>query len=187
MGKMKHVMIDIETMGPAPDGAVIAIGLAEFDPKSNQIGKTLEVRCTFDAMRQINRKFDPDTVEWWMQQSKEAQDQLFLEPRHTQAHTMCQDVHAFLYDVHHNHSKIGLWAKGPNFDLTICRDLFDSASVAWPYSYGKEYCVRTMLMIAKANGWTDILEMENKLKHGALSDAIHQAKQVMEVMGRVKQ
>lgn len=184
---MKHVMVDLESMAGAPDGAVISVGLAEFDPALGEVVATHEVRCTLEAQREIGRRFDPGTVEWWLRQSPEAQKQLLAEPRHKSAVKMMQDVDGWLRARGAKRNwDLALWAKGPSFDLVLLRSLADDVEQKWYPHYSREYCVRTMLMVAKANGWTDILEMEPEVAHGALSDAVHQAKQVMEVMKRLK-
>ena len=183
---MKHVMIDIETMAAGNDAAVISIGLAEFDPKTGSIGRTLEVRNSLTAQRNVNRRFDPSTVEWWLRQSKEAQEQLLSKPRYDTAAEMMKEVDTFLNSICSSQWDLALWAKGPSFDLMICRDLAKQLEVRWKGHFSREYCVRTMLMIAKANGWDDILGMEPEVAHGALSDSIHQANQVMAVMTRLK-
>lgn len=188
---MKHVMIDIETMAVGVDAAVISIGLAEFDPSTNSILEKIELRNTFGAQRGCGRKFDPETVEWWMQQEKAAQETLFVEPRFEEGHEMAQAMQDWLLALTPNgwagQDKVALWAKPPSFDIGILRDYFSSVSVQWWGRRRNEFCVRTTLMTAKANGWTDILKMERAgVKHGALNDAIHQANQVMAVMERLK-
>jgi len=182
---MTHVMIDIETMGSQHNAAIISIGLCEFDPAKG-IGRTLEVRNTLEAQRAAGRHFDPGTVEWWLRQSPEAQAQLLAKPRFDDAAQMLRAANTFVKEANSSQWNRNVWAKGPNFDLKLIRSLCDDLEIKWSGHYSREYCVRTMLMIAKANGWNDILEMEPGIAHGALSDAIHQAEQVMEVMRRLK-
>tara|TARA_R110002167_G_C12707228_1_gene655138 strand:- start:32023 stop:32577 length:555 start_codon:yes stop_codon:yes gene_type:complete len=183
---MKHVMIDIETMASSKDAAVISIGLAEFNPITGEIVSTLEVRNTLKAQRELGRRFDPATVEWWLTQSKPAQMALLAKPRYDDPAKMMKEVDTYLNGICSSQWDLALWAKGPSFDLTICRDLAEMCEVRWKGHFSREYCVRTMLMIAKANQWDDILAMEPTIAHGALSDAEHQARQVMEVMKRLK-
>ena len=183
---MKHVMIDIESMGTEHGSAVISIGLVEFDPKTGTIGRKLEVRNTLEAQRVIGRKFDPSTVEWWLRQSTEAQQALLAKPRHDTAASMMKEVDTFLHSISSSPWELGLWAKGPSFDLVMLRDLAAQVDVRWKGHFSREFCVRTMLMIAQANAWDDILAMEPEVAHGALSDSIHQARQMMEVMKRLK-
>lgn len=183
---MKHIMIDIETMSSQANAAIISIGLAEFDPKSGEITRQLEVRNTFEAQQTEGRHFSPDTVEWWLRQSRDAQQALLAKPRHDTAKGMMAAVSAWILEAHSSQWERGLWAKGPTFDLKLMRHHYEELALPCPWHFSREYCVRTMLMIAKANGWDDILAMEPEVAHGALSDAIHQAVQVMAVMERLK-
>jgi len=187
MGKMKHVMIDIETMASSRDAAVISIGLAEFIPETCTIARVLEVRNTLEVQMDLGRRFDPGTMEWWLRQSPAAQKQLLNAPRFTNAAAMMTKVYEFLHEISSSQWDLGLWAKGPSFDLVICRDLAEQVKVKWKGHYSREYCVRTILALAKSYGWDDILAMAPEVAHGALSDAVHQANQVMAVMKRLRQ
>lgn len=182
---MTHIMIDIETMSTQADGAVLSIGLCEFHPNTG-IGRTLEVRNTGEAQREIGRHFDPNTIAWWGRQSPEARAKLIEEPIFDKAKDMMLPVAAFIKNSASSQWDRNVWAKSPTFDLILMRDLAKQVDVKWPGHFAREYCVRTMLMIAKARGWHDILAMEPEIAHGALSDAVHQAEQMIEIMRRLK-
>lgn len=184
---MKHVMIDIETMASSTDAAVLSIGLCEFDPASGTITeRAQEYRCTFEAMEKLGRRFAPDTMEWWLKQGKAAQTRLLEAPRFSDARALVAATNEFLYNTAARAGDLALWAKDPTFDIMIMRSLCSDLDMTWHGKFYREYSVRTMLMIAQANGWDDILAMSADVEHGALSDAIHQAEQVMAVMQRMK-
>ncbi len=182
---MNHCMIDIETMGTGDNAAVISIGLTRFNPVTGKVGEQLEVRNTFEAQRVLDRDFDPKTEAWWKRQSPEAQAQLVAEPRYQSAKEMMQAACDFIYATNKSYWDRGVWAKSPTFDLAILRHLANQVDVKWPCHFSREYCVRTLLLIAKHRGWHDILEWEPEIAHGALSDAAHQARQMMAVMKRL--
>ena len=176
-------MIDIETMSSTHNAAVLAIGLVQFDPETMNIGRMLEVRCTLSSMRDLGRDIDPNTVEWWLSQSEEAQKMLLAEPRFSDPVAMMARVHEFLKSCG---GQLCLWAKDPTFDLAILHHLADQLKVRWAGHFSREYSVRTMLLLATMNNWKEPFERQPGVKHGALSDAIHQARQVMDVMARMK-
>ena len=183
---MRHIMIDIETAAATNDAAVLSVGLCEFDPATQAVGRTLELRATFESMRVEGRRFDPATMEWWLRQNQAAQKQLLRGPRHDSAKEMAEEIRDFLLGIESNQWQRGVWAKDPTFDCAILRSLFEDVGVDFPVHFSREYSVRTMLLIAKANGWKDILDARPEVEHGALSDATHQAKQVMAIMERLK-
>lgn len=180
----KHVMIDIETLGTSADAVILSIGLVHFDPATGRIVKSHEFRC--DQAAQPMRKIDPNTVAWWSRQSKEAQDRLVQAPLYQSPTAMLHDVRQWLHAVCSSQWDLALWAKGPSFDMILCRHMADQLGVKWKGHFSREYCVRTMLLIAESMGWQDIIAMEPELAHGAEADAIHQAKQVMAAMARIK-
>jgi hypothetical protein len=185
VSSMKHVMIDIETLGSSADAVILSIGLVHFNPSTNEIVSSAEFRCPRKLQEDMGRHVDPQVEAWWSRQSPEAQARLTEEPLYGNVNKMMSDVWKWLDNVCSNPWDLGIWAKGPSFDLVLCRDLAKQLDQKWKGHYSREYCVRTMLMIAKAKGWDDILGMEPELAHGAEADAIHQAKQVMAVMRRL--
>ena len=183
---MKHIMLDIETLGTEPGSAILTIGLAHFDPARGVIVDSTEFRCTQASQEALERAIDPATVKWWGQQSQEAQDRLTEPPLYDDVGEMLKDVWSWMNGVCASQWDLAVWAKGPGFDQVLCRDLAKQVGQKWKGHFSRDMCVRTMLLIAKAKGWGDILAMENTLAHGAEADAVHQANQVMEVMRRIK-
>lgn len=174
---MTHVMVDLETMAATSDAAVLSAGLVEFNSK--EIIRSTEIRCTSSGMRLAGRKFDTETLEWWLRQSDEARKLLLAEPRHDSIDSFVDAI----VDWFPQTKDMKVWGKGPSFDLVILRDMMGDRT---PWHYFQECCVRTMLLVAKANQWTEILEKEPEVAHGAESDALHQARQVQEVMRKVR-
>ena len=182
---MKHVMIDIETLGTSADAVILSIGLVEFNPKTNEIGRTTEFRCTRASQEALDRQVDPKTEAWWSRQSPEAQARLVQEPIFDNPTNMMQAVWHWLNSIASSQWDLNLWAKGPGFDMLLCRDLATQCGVKWKGHFAREFCVRTILLQAKMKGWYDILDIENTLEHGAEADATLQAKQVMATLRRL--
>lgn len=66
---MKHIMIDLETLGNHSDAAIIQIGAVVFDLE--QLGESFKATIDIeDAMR--HGKVTASTLKWWMQQSEDA-------------------------------------------------------------------------------------------------------------------
>ena len=65
---MKHIMIDIETLGREFHSDIVSIGAIEFDPEENSLGRDFYQVVSLDALPYINT----NTLRWWMQQSEEA-------------------------------------------------------------------------------------------------------------------
>lgn len=181
-----ELMIDIETMGMAPDGAVLAIGAVPFcihkekmtlAPREDWFSKRITLQANLDEGRTIWA----DIVEWWLWQSKEAQEALLLGPRYNDL----QDLRCDFIEFVTLHRCEYVWAKPPTFDLAILSHLFGTT---WPFRYNAQRDVRTLLSCAKVFGWNDVLDPQiDGTKHDALYDAHVQAVQVVRYMDRMYQ
>lgn len=181
-----ELMIDIETMGMEPDGAVLAIGAVPFCIHKEKMTLAprwdwFDARITLLANTAEGRSIRPATVEWWLSQSKEAQEALLREPRYSDLQDVRRDFIEFVL----RHRCESAWAKPPAFDLEILRHLFGTT---WPFHNSAERDVRTVLAGARAFGWNDVLDPQIEgTKHEAVYDAHVQAVQVVRYMDRMYQ
>lgn len=74
---MKNLMIDIETLGNKPNSAILQIAAVSFDPTSGEMGNEFSVNISPKSCEKLGMKIQASTVEWWMQQSDEARDEVF--------------------------------------------------------------------------------------------------------------
>ena len=65
-------MLDIETMGSTNDAALIAIGCAFFDLKTETIGPTFSATINLASAVADGGVMDASTVVWWLGQSEDA-------------------------------------------------------------------------------------------------------------------
>ena len=83
---MKHVMIDLETLGTKADSVIISIGAVKFDLDSEQMDDNgFYASVSIDSNLERGRKIDEDTLLWWLQQSTDAQA-VFHEPKQPLGH-----------------------------------------------------------------------------------------------------
>lgn len=169
----KHLMIDIETMSRRPEAAILSIGAILFDPHHFQEPEELCKNPTFNQTISIEsneregRHIDGGTVAWWLRQSKEAQDALFVDPTNLQ-----QGLQRFVVWANNLDPKF-VWANSPSFDLVILKNACEQLNVRWPWQYWAERDVRTAKDLAFPNG--DCPQITHGIAHGALDDAIKQA------------
>lgn len=169
---MKHIMIDIETMGTNVKAPVLSIGACAF---SEEGGILNEFHYGLDLGEQIQagREVEGSTIYWWLSQSKEAQNQLLNIERGA----VGDAYSAFLQWLDSQGGYDTVWAKPPSFDLVILKSLFGRE----PWDYWKTRDLRTLLHI------TDSPKLEFKgTSHNALDDAKHQALQVIQCLKTLK-
>lgn len=171
---MRHVMIDLETMGTRPDSAIVSVGAVRFDPRLGQISKRTFYR-ELDWEEQ-GRKIDPDTQSWWIKQSNEAQLALYgIEE--------LSDALVELADYLPKDAKV--WGNGPTFDITMLENAYMQHNISIPWRFWNIRDCRTM---------KDLFEWERggfgknaaHVKHNALDDALAQAADINRMWAKLK-
>jgi len=169
---MKHMMVDIETLATKRDASILSIGACMFDIDKG-IGERFEVNLKNDG-----RVIDPDTVRWWLQQAKDAQEKLFI-PEPVDKKSARQQFAKFV----ETHKPKKVWANGALFDLNILRDFYNEYP---PWRYNQEMCMRSIRTLGDEIGlsygkwWTDN-NQTGDVHHGALDDAVRKDKYVIDV------
>lgn len=178
---MKHVMIDIETMGLPPKGAIMSIGAVFFDPKTGQVSDDdcLHIGLTLQGNLDAGRVIDPDTVEWWCRQDAEAGKTMtdkigrcaFLD-------TFIQRLRLFL-DTRCPAEELIVWAKPPSFDILMLEDAMKSCGAAVPWKHWNVRDVRTIVEVSRWMGLKDLQPPEGA--HDPIVDCLHQIELVSRV------
>lgn len=165
---MKHVSIDLETLGKSANAAITQIGLAEFCPITGGIGRTTNIPVTADS-----GVIDPSTVSWWLGQNEGAQTDMRL------AIEGGMSTCAALVELRQwvGDSDVYVWGNGATFDITILESAFDRANLYAPWQFYNVRDMRTIVHAAKELRGFDKDSIERVgTHHNAEADAVHQAK-----------
>jgi len=173
------MMVDLETLGMPPDGIIVSIACVPFDPEDGIIDEGKRWNITIDSNIAEGRKFTPQTVEWWLKQSKEAQESLFdIEPQ-----PLVNVLQEFCeYVQKHLGKKRSVWVNGASFDFILLKDALIKANIKIPWHFRQESCMRALLRIGRSfeieyKKYSD----ENKgIAHNALDDCIIQARYIID-------
>lgn len=162
---MKHLMLDLETMGVNPDAAITAIGAVMFDLETGELGDTFY--RVIDLATAVDRGgvMDASTVLWWMQQSDEAR-RIYT----TQGGDYLLALEDFAGFCYHR-QPTDVWGNGAMFDNAILARAYQRAKMPQPWSFRADRCFRTF----KALFPCDPPPREG-VYHNALDDAIFQVK-----------
>lgn len=195
-----HIMIDLETLGNGPDGAIASVGAVAFDPlremvcgmtarqalssTPEQLGATgLSFYVRVDLARSASPGvIDASTVEWWLGKDKAAQQELVGQGRMPLEQVLTV-FHAWVQQVAHPAARV--WAKPPNFDVRLMEAAYrrcfkPSDTPRWPFLFWNERCARTIMAISPAS------KIANPAAHNALSDAVVQACEVSRALVALK-
>lgn len=164
---MTHIMLDLETMGTAPNAAIVAIGAVCMTNTgkvcSEPFYRPVDLQTSLDA----GLRADGDTVLWWMQQGAAARAAICAEDRATLTAALCM----FRDWLPTSSAISGVWGNGAASDNVWIDSAFRAVRLHKPWSYRQDRCYRTFCRMHR-----DVPEPpENRDAHNALSDAIWQA------------
>lgn len=175
----RDIMVDLETLGMPPDGIIVSLACVPFDLEDGIIDVGKRWNITIDSNIAEGRKFTPQTVEWWLKQSKVAQESLFdIEPQ--PLIIVLQEFCEYVQE--HLGKKRSVWVNGASFDFILLKDALTKANIKIPWHFRQESCMRALLRIGRSFGveykkYSD----ENKgTAHNALDDCIIQAQYVID-------
>jgi hypothetical protein len=172
---MKHVMIDLETLGITADAVILSVGAVKFDLDSDKIDDAgFYASVSIDSNLDAGRTISEATLLWWLKQSKDAQ-QVFHEPK--------QSLEAALASLSDwfGHNKRYVWSNGASFDIPMMEHAYSKFGWDAPWEFYNSRCVRTYRSLPCADR---VPKPAND--HHALRDAINQAKYVQAVHAAMK-
>ena len=166
------IMIDIESLDTTPNCVILTIGAVLFNPKGSGVTERIELRPTLEDQTDIyNRTINEDTLRWWGEQSKEAQEEALgdwgREP--------LKDCMEKLYKFCWNHRAV--WSNGAAFDVVAIETAMRQTltehpnPIPWPF-----WSVRDTRTIYEITGVSlKDKKYGTKTTHKAVEDAEHQA------------
>ncbi|TIX41128.1 MAG: 3'-5' exoribonuclease [Mesorhizobium sp.] len=166
-----HCMIDLETMGTAPNAPVVAIGAIYFDPDTGALGETFDAAIDVEDAVRYGR-VSGSTLKWWLGQGDAARQKV-VRGRHP-AQLVFEKFHEF---CRKHGTGIKPWGNGSSFDITILEYAFGrilDKPAPWEF-WNVRDCRTVKELAAKLPPYTGTLE---GTAHTALDDATHQAKWV---------
>lgn len=221
---MIHIMLDLETWGKRPGCDIRSIGACVFNPVTGNVGDWKDgwpgahsqfyiatdnpiAPCHSGHYDGNNcRKYplhrDPDTVQWWTEQTNEAQA-AFADPvdlrralnlfgiwlaeitvdqrqQYANDHNMPCHVSDF--------PNLCIWSHGPQFDISILAAAYEAVGLPVPWHYRAPRDTRTCFDIAGIedhSAWLKAHPGPLGIAHHALDDAICQARAVCAAWGRI--
>ena len=168
------VMIDLETLDVLPSASILTIGAVKFDPFGDDVReKTCEkfyVKVDIDSCDKLGLTTSTDTINWWSQQSKQAQDEAFSTEGRIPIHEAINQLYKFCWGAKR------VWSHGAGFDIIILEHVFAKLNKKVPWSFWEVRDTRTLFDIGIDPKRPPVLA------HHALEDAWNQAVGVQNVL-----
>lgn len=107
---MDDLMIDLETLGDSQNSAIVQIGACYFNRITGRIGDTLSLYIDIEDSLKYG-EITPSTIQWWLQQSKKAQDSVFGKDKYK--HTLNDALLIFQGWVGEESQELKIWCHAP--------------------------------------------------------------------------
>ncbi len=177
---MSDYSLDIETLGVNVNDTILSIGICEFNIKTGDIIRHLEV--TFDIPDNASVSCNIDTLRFWIQQSRD-NPKAVLHVFYNKNRVRMREGLGKIIDFLAGDSDVKIWANGTKFDLSMVERLFKVNHLPVPWAHNADCCMRTLRRVCgkfevDVKGYIDI-------EHTALGDAIWQAKYISACMQKI--
>ncbi len=179
---MKHIMLDLETMGTKPGSAITQIGAVDFDLDGN-MGEGFSVNISLRSCGAHGLTFDPDTIGWWMGQDDAARRSVFEGAKHD----LKQALKMFANYVKGVKGQF-MWGNGSTFDNVLLTCAYEKVATDRPWHFRDDRDMRTVRSLGKMMGIdVDSLWQRVGTAHVALDDAKTQARYVQSIMMQMRE
>ena len=174
---MVEIMLGLETMGTGPNAAIAQIGAVAFDTEKQVVLEKLQVYVDLESSVRQGGEMDVSTILWWLLQGDSARaafDPLLYRTRSI-GEALCLFTELVLRHEPEEGAGVPVWGNGASFDNVILRQAYKRAGMVAPWHFWQDRCYRTIR--GELPGHPKI-EFEG-IKHLAVADAMHQARQLM--------
>lgn len=172
---MRHVMVDLETLGTVPGCCLLSIGACAFDPETGEIGTdTYYTAVLLDGQEENGLHTSESTLAWWAKQSAEARA-VFSDPAAIHLPGALQSLNLWLVRVAGADALV--YGNGADFDNGILAAAYRVAQVPQGWKAYNGRCYRTLKTLQPG-----VKLVREGTHHNALGDAISQAKHLLQIV-----
>lgn len=170
------LMVDTETLGLPPTGALVAIGAVWFDLHTCTLGPTFSRTINLVSSVAGGGTMSAGTVLWWLRQGDEARKAVAYggEPLEVVLH----DFSAWIKETCRVED-VRPWFNSPVFDGAIVSGAYKRAGIPQPWRWSNERDFRTVRALNPQVEYDT--DKKGSGAHNALADAIFQAEHLFAV------
>lgn len=138
---MKHLMIDLETLGTSPDSVFLSVAAIQFDIATGKIGNTFLQNVDLGSALKMGRTISPDTIKWWLEQRQNILLKMFKSPVDLTVTLAALSKFCGLNGI------VYPWGNSASFDLGMLNHAFKQCGIAQPWQFYNERCYRTAVQL----------------------------------------
>ena len=179
MAEFYDLMIDTETAGLPPSGALMSIGAVFFDLHTQALGPEFNATIHLASSVKAGGQMDAGTVLWWLRQGDAARKAVAYGGQPIDK--VLTDFTAFI-EQHCRVEDVRPWANASTFDLTIINSAYRNLGMKTPWHFTNERCFRTVRNMYPQVEYDPGEKGEGA--HNALADAKFQAQHLFKIKHR---
>lgn len=176
MTKFFDLMIDIETGGLPPHGALLSIGAVFFDIHTQTLGPTFNRVIHAASSVKFGGVIDPGTFLWWLRQSDAARRTIAYGGETLDI--VLADFTEWMKQTCRTED-VRPWANSPAFDLVIIDSAYRSVGQKKPWHFTNERDFRTVRNLHPEVKYDPADKGDGN--HNALADAVFQAEHLFKI------
>lgn len=175
--KFEDVMIDLETLGRRPGCAILSIGAVAFSVEHG-LGPELEVVVSRESCKHYDLHEDPETLDWWSKQTKEARETLVMANDPSSSDLLPSAlIQLEEYLAKFDLTRVRVWGNGSDFDNAILAVAYAAIDRPLPWQFYNNRCYRTLKSLRQ-----QVKMQRMGMHHNALADAKSQALHAIELL-----
>ena len=159
-------VVDLETLSIHPNACIVSIGAVLIEDM--EITDTFYINVDGRTCKEAGLHIEPDTIKWWGEQSKEAQEAWQKNPVPLQ-----EAIDKFT--LWYGKESIPIWGYGANFDVVILESAYRALDMNIPWKFWDISCLRTLMNVLDKR-------LPKANNHNALDDATAEAKVLIEIL-----
>lgn len=172
-------MLDLETAGLPPDGAIMSIGACFFSLDTCEIGPTFKRNINLGTAVRDGGTINPGTFCWWLRQSDAARMSVLADTHDIRK--VLAEFSDFVAE-HSRHQDVRVYGNGADFDITLLNSAYLRAGIDVPWNPFRVRCFRTIRNMYPSVEYDT--SKKSGVAHDALDDAIFQARHLMKIKNR---
>lgn len=163
---MKHIMIDVETLGVKPGCVIFQIGACVFDPSSGEASEVFTVDIDPEDAQSEGLTIEAETAKWWLLRGG-------LKTSYPQSFRSALEEFAAWITAHKPDL---IWAWGMDFERPILEAAFAKLGGGLPWSHWQSMDARTVWKLVHPR------QRHEGQAHHALEDCLRQSSEVAEAL-----